>query len=52
MTAPPHKLYSHSHTPLTRRYNTLSQYENATIATTAAVTHSSGPNTPDCDSNT
>jgi len=52
MTAPPRKLYAHSHTRLTRRYITLSQYENATIAMTAALTHSAGHNAPDSDSNT
>jgi hypothetical protein len=49
MTAPPLELYSHSHTRLTRRYNnTLSQYENATIAITATLTH----NASGSDSNT
>jgi len=52
MTAPLLELYSHSHTRLTRRYNTLSQYENATIAMTAALTHSAGHNAPDSDSRT
>jgi len=49
MTAPPSELYFHT-TRLTRRYTVLSQYENATIATTAAPTHSAGHNAPDSDS--
>ena len=51
------RTHAHSHatlTPTTQRdaYITLSQYENATMATTATPTHSAGHNAPDSDSNT